>query len=43
MIITDSRNRRQATGEGHCWIGITQKAMMKQMAERLSKNGASRP
>jgi hypothetical protein len=40
---TQSRNRRQASGEGHSWIGITQKAIMKQMAERLSKGGALRP
>lgn len=23
-------------GQGHCWMGISQAAMMKQMAERLS-------
>ena len=30
-------------GEGHCWIGISPKAMMKEMAERLSGDGSSRP
>ena len=30
-------------GQGHCWIGITPKAMMKAMAERLAASGASRP
>ncbi len=30
-------------GQGHCWIGITQKAMMKAMAERLSASGTARP
>jgi S-formylglutathione hydrolase FrmB len=34
---------RYGRGEGHCWIGISQKAMMKQMVERLSAGGAPRP
>jgi Putative esterase len=30
-------------GKGHCWIGVSQKAMMKQMAQRLAARGPSSP
>jgi hypothetical protein len=29
---------RYAAGEGHCWAGITEDAMMRQMAQRVQRN-----
>jgi hypothetical protein len=30
---------RYAAGQGHCWVGITEDAMMRQMAQRVHQSG----